>query len=196
MKRVILLSCFVLGVGVLVACGGNRGDTLQGAANLAVPTALAQDDGGAKGCSIIGSWMTKVTPKFQPPDLTLPWLATMNGESSHSGTIVSVVPLWPAPLPEGVKVTDLRGNWERTGGNTFKFTQIGWGVNANGVGVVVFRNSGITTLLDDCSLMKVESTMEALSPNLEPGPDPDDVALLPPMFARRIPIRPPALPLP
>ncbi len=188
----ILLSCFVLGVAVVVGCGGNRGDTLQSAANLAVPTALAQDNGGAKGCSIIGSWMTNATPT-PLPNPNIPWLATVDGQSSQSGTIVTMVPLWPVDLPEGViKVTDLRGNWERTGGNTFKFTQIGWGLNELGIALVVFRNNGITTLLEDCSLMKVESTMEALTPDLlNPAPGPLPVATITPMFANRIVILPP-----
>ncbi len=204
MRRVILLSCFVLGLGVLVACGGNRGDTLQGAANLAVPTALAQENGGAKGCSIIGSWMTDPKQRFDPlppnlADYNIPWMATFNGESSHSGTMVTMVPLWPEELPPGVKVTDLRGNWERTGGNTFKFTQVGWGVNGSGDAVLVFRNSGTTTLSENCSVSRVESTMEALSPEAYPLPAPGDggvvfpPATIPPMTARRIVIFPPVL---
>src|SRR5512138_1556346 len=152
MKRVIVLASLALGLVFMLACGSNRADAaLQGAANLVVPTAIAQDSGGAKGCSIIGSWTTTLTPKFMPPDapdLNIPWLNTLTGESSHSGTIVTTVPLWPVPFGESgaVKVTDLRGVWERTGGNTFKFTQIGWGLNENNVGVIAFRNSGTTTL--------------------------------------------------
>lgn len=196
MKKLIVVACLTLGAGILVACelaaNGEQG---------IVATAVAQD--AARGCSIIGTFATAPDTEFDESTETPPWITTATGLSAASGTIVTDVPHWPnlsfvnpatgEPMfPNAVRMTELKGVWERTGGNTIAFTQIGWAVDADGDAVYVVRNSGRTTLTDGCNTEIVESTMEWLMPGDEMA---FFSAVIPDMVAHRITVRPPALPL-
>ncbi len=189
MKKTSLIVALALGAGVLLACE-------LGADRAVVAAASAQE---AKGCSLIGSWATL-------PDAPIPWLCTMEGASAASGTIVCDVPRWPAPIdlgglaPTAVRNTTLRGVWQRTGGSTFAFTQVGWAVDATGTPVYGARNSGTSTLSEDCGRNVVHSTMELFAPDLGPidaDPVTPGVQPFPPgdigeMIGHRIEVTPPA----
>ncbi len=164
MKKLIVVACLVLGAGVLAAC--------QLAANDSgvVAAAVAQE----KGCSNLGTWMTAIpaTPFDETdPAQYPPWISTDFGMSASSGTIVTDVPRWPnitfnipgtdvVLFPTAVRMTELKGVWQRTSGNTLAFTQIGWAVDKDGNPQYVVRNSGTTTFTDDCNTEIVESTVE------------------------------------
>lgn len=164
MKKLIVVACLVLGAGILAACQLAAND------NGVVATAVAQE----KGCSNIGTWVTAIPAEpfnEDDPDDYPPWISTDFGLSASSGTIVTDVPRWPnikvvvpgtttAVFPEAVRMTELKGVWERTGGHAIAFTQIGWAVDKDGNPQYVVRNSGTTTFTDDCNTENVKSTVE------------------------------------
>lgn len=196
MKKLIVVACLVLGAGILVACelgaNGEKG---------IVATAVAQD--AAKGCSNIGSWVTDTTAFAETdPNPSPPWISMATGLSASAGTIVTDVPHWPnvtvvnpatgEPIfATAVRVTELKGVWERAGGSTFAFTQVGWGVDAKGDVLYVVRNSGSTTLTD-CNTELVKSTMEWFFPGEE---KPFITVVLPDFIGHRIMVSPPNPPL-
>lgn len=161
MKRSWLwcVAAAALGVGALMACDPNgTNDPLRNAGTVAVPSAAAQELEGPKGCSLSGAWMTK------PGSSYTPWMATNIGSSESSGTGIIDVPVWPEDLgfPFNPRVI-LRGAWERTGGNTFAFTAVGWILDASGAPALLAENVGTQTITDDCNKLTVESTMEVLT---------------------------------
>ncbi len=122
-------------------------------------SALAEDM-PKNGCSLQGSWMNNEI------------LATYNGLSVSSGNIIEETPVLNPTLfgtfPTAVKVSSWRGMWTRTGGNTFAYTQIGYGFDAEGNLLWIGKNSGNKTLTEDCNLMTVESTLEVFLPGVNP----------------------------
>ncbi len=171
----------LLGIGALVACDVNgTNDPLRSAASVAVPSAAAQEGQGSMGCSNIGTWATAPGPVES--ELVNPaWMNTTTGQSSSSGTMVTDVPHWPnitlMPLPpqtgdpafpNAVRMTPLRGVWERTGGNTFAFTQVGWALDAKGDAVYVVRNSGSGIVTEGCNTETIKSSLQFFLPDGTP----------------------------
>ena len=119
--------------------------------------------GQNNGCSLQGSWMG--TGNIQ-------LLTTYNGQSVSSGTIIGELPGFDPTLggtfPNAVTLTSLRGVWERTGGNTFVYSQVGYALDATGKIVWIGKNSGNKLLTEDCNLMKIESTLAVSSPDGTP----------------------------
>ncbi len=157
----------------------------------ATTTAVANDQGPkTHHCNLVGSYVTKAGESFSQ------WTVRTSG-TENSGTLTTDVPAWPAPMPPGVKVIPSVGVWQRTGPNTFAFTQIFWAVDPSGAMFSYFRNSGIDTLTDDCNVLLVDSTMEAFNPDGSkhplgiPGTD-TNANLLPPMTGHRVLLQPPA----
>lgn len=155
MRRAWTLAAFaiaVIAVGVVVACDANgTKDVLRSAA---VSTAIAQEQGGAKGCSLIGSWSTDA---FGGENVPIQWMATVTGQSNSSGELVVETPVWP--FLQWNTTVNMRGAWKRTGGNTFEFLQIGWVRAPDGTPLWLARNFGTQTLSNDCTTMTVTSTM-------------------------------------
>ena len=141
------------------------------------------------GCTLQGSWMGTGSIKL---------LTTYNGLSASSGTIIEELPGFDMTLgglfPTAVQGTTLRGTWQRTGGNTFVYTQVGYGLDAAGNIVWIGKNSGNKTLSDDCDVMTIESNLEVFLPEVNPF---DGVAkyvlpVEPPIVLQRMRIDPPA----
>ena len=122
--------------------------------------------GPNSGCTIQGSWMGIGGNVM---------LANYDGQSGFSGTANVELPKFDPTLggafPNAVKNTSARGMWERTGGNTFAYTEIGYGLDATGNVLWIAKNSGIKTLTDDCNLMTVEGTFAVFSPEANPFED-------------------------
>ena len=123
-------------------------------------------EAGQNGCTIQGSWMG-----IQGSVM----LANYDGQSVFSGTANVELPKFDPTLggafPTAVKNTSARGMWERTGGNTFAFTEIGYGLDATGNVLWIAKNSGLKTLTEDCNLMTVEGTFAVFSPEANPFED-------------------------
>jgi len=136
---------------------------------------------GPDGCKLQGSW-------YGTGDITL--LTTYNGMSANSGTIIEELPGFDYTIygnfPAAVGATTLRGTWQRTGGNTFIFTQVGYGLDEDGNIVYKVKNSGTKTLSEDCNLMEVVCTMEFYGPDDDPFAGPGYCMELDPLAVYRM----------
>lgn len=107
-----------------------------------------QNDGG---CNPQGSWMSIYDADIPP------WVGSINGQSSSSGTDELEAPsfIFYPGLPPAVGMTHMRGPWNRTGGNTFDYTMIGYAYGAGGIPIYVTRMNGTKTLSEECNTMEV-----------------------------------------
>ena len=132
--------------------------------------------GGNKGCKIQGSWIG-----FDNSDSY--WIATYHGRSASSGTSDLEFPLFDPTLgglfPETGKVSGARGVWERTGGNTFAYTLILFGIDDSTNVSWILKNSGNKTLTEDCNLMSIQSSIEVFLPGVDPF-EGDPIFCIPP----------------
>ena len=78
-------------------------------------------------------------------------------------------PRLPQPTPSGeidyafptaVSATTMRGNWMRTGHNTFVYTTTGFALDADRMPVYVSKMYGTVTVSEDCSSDVITSTIE------------------------------------
>lgn len=146
----------------------------------AVPGA-ALAGGGGKGCSNLGTWFG-VAPTFPPPlpGTILPppwewdetylagWSVTVTGKSNNEGTNLFEFPTFDATLmgniPDAARIGSMRGNWVRTGGNTFDYTFMGFAYRADGMPVYIAKVSGAVDLIQDCQYQKTTALMEVYLP--------------------------------
>ena len=115
------------------------------------------------GCRYQGTWFGVVAE--DNPALLSGWVVTIEGKFRFFGTnnveftAVSLDPRLPIPgtdpvaylYPDAVRVTTNRGNWMRTGYNTFAYTMTGFGLDANGIPLYVATGNGDITLSEDCN---------------------------------------------
>lgn len=133
---------------------------------------------------MIGSWVSYA----EQGGIAGPWVGNVTGASNSSGTITVETPVWPN-LPWVARVT-MMGAWERTGGNTFAFTQIGFVPAADGTPLFIAKNVGTETITDDCNTLTVVSTMQLfLFATGEPFTE--ALPVEPPMIAHRIGVESP-----
>ena len=110
--------------------------------------------GKRDGCNPQGSWISY--------DDGMPtWIAGLHGQSASSGTNELEYPAFGVnfgtPPTAGTK---MRGVWERTGGNTFVYTMLGYSFDsADGTPTWMNRMSGTLTLGEDCNSMAVTATV-------------------------------------
>ena len=154
------------------------------------------------GCRYQGTWFGVVTENN--PELLSGWVVTIEGKSRWYGTnnveftAVSLDPRLPIPntdpveylYPTAVRGTTNRGNWMRTGYNTFAYTMTGFGLDANGLPLYVATGNGKVTLSDDCNRAVITAeakvfdvVYEGVPFPLIPNPfiDPDASMLPPPI---------------
>jgi hypothetical protein len=120
-------------------------------------------------CSFQGAWLDFDT------DGQAYAIATVQGQSQASGTVVLEVPGVDPTLfgsfPTTVRVSDLRGVWERNSGNYFRWVVIGLGVDENGATVWIGKLIGTSTILDDCNTEYIQTLLEVYLPNQNPFAD-------------------------
>jgi len=135
---------------------------------------VALADGGGKGCSNMGTWFGVLDPLYG--DMTLTgWTTTVTGQSANKG--VNVIE-WPdfdpslgltfPPFSDAHHINNMRGVWERTGGNTFVYSFTGFAYDESNVRVYLAKISGTVTLFDDCQLEEITAYMEAFAPGDNP----------------------------
>ena len=141
---------------------------------------------GKDGCNLQGSWIGIDGAVL---------VVAYDGQSSSSGTAIeevpTLVPYFP-PICLGVRASSLRGVWQRTGGNTFSYTQVGYAIDENNNVACIIKNSGNKTLTEDCNLMTVESTLEIFGPGDNPFVDPPIFGMpIDTVYAYRMSVDPP-----
>ena len=138
---------------------------------LAIPSAAWAGDAG-KGCSLQGTWFGVAGLE----DSTLTgWMVTVTGKSENKGTNNLDFPTFDPTLSgnfdQAVRLSSLRGNWERTGGNTFDYTFMGIAVDEFNLPVWIGKVSGQITLSADCNRETITAAMEIFLPSMSPFED-------------------------
>lgn len=157
-----------------------------------IPGVALAGDGG-KGCSNIGTWFgVGPFPPVPPQELTPPpwpemfltgWSVTVAGKSSNMGTNIFEYPsfdptlsMFPVNDPEdysgAVRLGNMRGNWTRTGGNTFDYTFMGFAFDESNMPVYIAKVSGQVVLINNCQYQFTTAVMEVFSKYANPFVDP------------------------
>ena len=119
----------------------------------ATMAAAGKDD----GCKLQGTWMS-----FDENGVP-GWVAGIHGQSASCGTNELEYPAFMIPgFSDVVGGTNMRGVWERTGGNTFDYTMFGYTYDEFGTPVWMNRMYGTLTLTDDCNTATVTATVNIL----------------------------------
>jgi hypothetical protein len=128
------------------------------------PSAFA----GNSSCSLLGGWVG-----YNEQGAIS--LFTYDGKSESSGAsdveFPALDPTLYGAFPTAVKTTSLRGEWKRTGGNTFDYTLIVLALDDTNQTVGVAKFTGDKVLEDDCTRMVVTVQMEVYSPDMNPFAD-------------------------
>lgn len=161
---------------------------------------VALADGGGEGCSNIGTWFG-VAPfppdQMPPPSVVIPpppwdvtyltgWVASALGKSNNEGTNIFEYPIFDPtlgiedpPFSLAARLGDMRGNWKRTGGNTFDYTFMGFAFDASNMPVYIAKVSGQVTLLIECQYQHTTAVMEVFLPFMSPFHDSGPIAVIP-----------------
>ena len=154
MKRLIVLACVGLGLATTAFAGK--------------PPKPAPAPVADTSCQLLGTWFGIASP--ENPVLT-GWMVSVTGQNSSHGTNNLEYPTFDPTLGIGlpaVRVSTLRGVWQRTGGNTFTYSFMGMGVAADNSPVWIGRVSGNITLSDDCDTEYITATMEVFDAAVSP----------------------------
>ena len=133
---------------------------------------------GNNNCQYIGSWFGYDASE------NVSWTSQAVGPNSSAGTMLLELPGFDITfggLFDVVNVTgNLKGVWERTGGNTFIYAGMSFATDAQGEAVWAIRLTGDMAVTGDCDVLEVESTFMSvyiLDPENDPVPvwqrDPD-----------------------
>lgn len=119
---------------------------------LALPvTAFGDND----DCSYIGSWFGYNS------DGEIAWTSQAVGHSKSSGTMLLELPGFDITFG-GMDVVNATGNlkgvWERTGGNTFSYAGYSIGTDGEGGAVWAVRLTGDVAVVYDCDVLEVSNT--------------------------------------
>lgn len=137
-----------------------------------VPAAAGNDE----GCKLNGSWIGYSGTGAW-------WMASPTGQNARHGINVLDVPGFDFTMGGAFPVVNssqLRGVWERTGGNTFAYTVIGFAVDSNGDAQYISKLSGTETIMEGCDVMFLEhTTLQIYAPDADPF---SDDPILDPMY--------------
>jgi hypothetical protein len=156
---------------------------------------VALAGGGGKGCSNIGTWFG-VAPfppdQMPPPSVVIPpppwdvtyltgWVASALGKSNNKGTNIFEYPTFDATLkgafPLATRLGSMRGNWKRTGRNTFDYTFMGFAFDASNAPVYIAKVSGQVTLFRKCQYQYTTAVIEVFLPSMNPFDDSGPIAM-------------------
>ncbi len=95
---------------------------------------------------------------------------TVTSKSNNKGTNLFEYPNFDATLggtfSEAVRIGSMRGNWERTGGNTFDYTFMGFAYDMFNMPVYIAKISGEVELIENCRYQKTTAIMAIFLPNM------------------------------
>ncbi|MGI9236458.1 MAG: hypothetical protein ACR2QZ_03635 [Woeseiaceae bacterium] len=156
---------------------------------------VALAGGGGKGCSNIGTWFGvapfPLDPTSPPVELPPPpwddkyltgWSVSVMGKSNNKGTNHFEYPVFDPtlailglndtpPFSDAVRIGSMRGNWKRTGGNTFDYTFMGFAFDASSMPVYIAKISGQVVLVERCRYQYTTAIMEVFRPWMRPFQD-------------------------
>jgi hypothetical protein len=141
------------------------------AAILLVPnwqTDAAAGHGWKHRCKLQGTWYGRYI------DQAGSFMVTYHGAGPNKGTSdidwIESDPTMGGYFPEAVSQTNSRGVWKRTGPNTFDYTTLTFGLDADDEIVWILRSSGTKTL-PDCNTMEATISYDIMTPDLDPIDD-------------------------
>jgi hypothetical protein len=127
-----------------------------------------QAGNGPKWCEFQGTWFGVTSPT----DLTLTgWVVTVEGKSHDTGTNNLEFPTFDPTLggkAGAVRISTLRGAWERTGRNTFVYSFTGFGLDNANLIAYIATVSGTIRLSRDCRTETINASMALYAPNVSP----------------------------
>ena len=154
----LVLACLALGAATTAFAGGDKG-----------------------GCSILGSW-------YGLDGQGAIFTAVYHGISNSSGTIElegTIDPSFGGLLP-AVAISNGVGTWARTGGNTFVFTTLVFGLDSIGQPVWIGKFHGTKTLSDRCNTQHIVGGFDIFLANQDPYSDLPIAGLPLDYFAHRV----------
>jgi hypothetical protein len=125
---------------------------------------------GDNGCQYIGSWFG------YDADENVSWISQAVGPNNSSGTLLLELPGFDMTfggLFEAADASDLKGVWERTGGNTFRYATMSFATNLDGAAVYAARLTGDLEVIGECDVLHVTNTwltIYILAPESDPVP--------------------------
>ena len=166
MKKLIVLACIALGMSSVAFAGKQK-------APAPPPPPPAE-----KTCQFLGTWFGIASPENP---MLAGWVVSVTGQNSSHGTNNLEYPTFDPKLgfldpaivefygfDEAVRVSTLRGVWQRTGGRTFTYSFMGMAVNENNVPVWIGRVSGDIELSEDCTTEHITAWMDVYLPSVSP----------------------------
>jgi len=158
-----------------------------------IPGVALADDGG-KGCSNLGTWfgVSPFIPDPASPPVPIPpppwdvmylsgWSVTVTGTSNNEGTNNFEYPIFNPkispdlalmePFASAERLGSMRGNWKRTGGNTFDYTFMGFAYNAMNMPAYIAKISGQVVSVENCQYQYTTAVMEVFLPDMNPFHD-------------------------
>lgn len=115
--------------------------------------------GNKDGCKLQGSWYG------HDGDGIAWWKSTADGQSASHGTLNLEVPSSVQFFPGAVTVTELKGQWKKTSGNTYDWTVIGYPLDATANTLFIAKVSGRDIMGEDCdTLLVADIVMEVFLP--------------------------------
>ena len=177
------------------------------AALLVMPALAGADEEGGPGgnrgngvCTLEGAWLG------HSPLYGLSWLSVYDADSHWTGSFtqrfVGGDPTFMGLFPEAVSWSTAAGTWVRTGRTTFEYTYINYGLDAAGLPVYIFKDTGTVEFSGECDAFEVTNMFIAIyDPAQDPFGDDPPVFCWPDdpgseHFAQRIPVDPPCEPAP
>ena len=144
------------------------GILMLGLAFPAVTLADDDDDSDGRGCSNIGTWFGVIGPD----DTTFTgWMTTVTGKSNNRGTNIFEYPYLDPTFGgafDAVRISSMRGNWERTGKRTFIYSFTGFAVDAENKPVYIAKVSGDVEIMPGCQFEYITATVELYHPLVNP----------------------------
>lgn len=125
---------------------------------MTVPSFAGNEQGS--GCKPLGSWLGY--DEFG----SAWWMTTTDGQSASHGTVNLEVPGATVFFPGSAGVTEMRGVWEKLGGNQVAWTVVGFAFDANQVTLGLARVSGKSNFSPDCNTEHLSDVLlEAFAPD-------------------------------
>lgn len=140
---------------------------------LTAALALPPNAFGDAGCPYIGSWFG------YSADEDISWVSQAVGPNHSGGTLLLELPGFDITFDgafDVIDASDLKGAWERTGGNTFRYGTMTFATNADGEAVYAARLTGDLEVIGDCDVLHVTNTWMSIY-ILGLGPEDDPVPI-------------------
>ena len=117
-------------------------------------------------CNLLGSWVG------YDANGAVWWTSTVDGQNASQGTANLETPGAVVFFPGATAVTELKGVWKRTGGNTYDWTYLGFAYDASGTTLTLGKLIGKDTISKDCNTVYVtDVVMEVFMPTANVNTD-------------------------